>query len=80
MDRPRCRCLLSVGVPNLLSSGRCISATHEGMAGSRVIGTCVALGQAAATAAALAVRHNIAPAAVDVARLRDALRRDGQLV
>ncbi|MBC7317596.1 MAG: FAD-dependent oxidoreductase, partial [Chloroflexi bacterium] len=24
------RCLLSVGVPNLLASGRCISATHEG--------------------------------------------------
>ena len=74
------RCLLSVGVPNLLSSGRCISATHEGMAGSRVMGTCVALGQAAGTAAALAVKHGIAPAAVDVAGLRDALRRDGQLV
>ena len=51
------RCLLSVGVPNLLSSGRCISATHEGMAGSRVMGTCVALGQAAGTAAALAVKQ-----------------------
>lgn len=74
------RCLLSVDVPNLLSSGRCISATHEGMAGSRVMGTCVALGQAAGTAAALAVRAGVAPAAVDVAGLQDALRRDGQLV
>jgi hypothetical protein len=74
------RCLLSVGVPNLLSSGRCISATHEGMAGSRVMGTCVALGQAAGTAAALAARAGVDPAAVDVAGLQDALRRDGQLV
>ena len=44
------------------------------------MGTCVAIGQAAGTAAALAVKHGVAPAAVDVAGLRDALRRDGQLV
>jgi ribulose 1,5-bisphosphate synthetase/thiazole synthase len=74
------RCLLSVGVPNLLSSGRCISATHEGMAGSRVMSTCVALGQAAGTAAALAVSGGVLPAQVDVARLQAALRADGQLV
>ncbi len=74
------RCLLSIGVPNLLSSGRCISATHEGMAGSRVMGTCVAIGQAAGTAAALATQAGIEPAAVDVNALREALRRDGQLV
>lgn len=74
------RCLLSVGVPNLLSSGRCISATHEGMAGARVMGTCVAIGQAAGTAAALAVRGGVDPAQVDVPALQAALRADGQLV
>jgi len=74
------RCLLSVGVPNLLASGRCISATHEGMAGARVMGSCVAIGQAAGTAAALAVASKADPAKVDAQRLRAALRKDGQLV
>ena len=74
------RALLSVSVPNLLSSGRCISATHEGMAGSRVMGTCVAIGQAAGTAAALAVQEGVTPAQVDVQRLRALLWQDGQLV
>jgi hypothetical protein len=74
------RSLLSVSVPNLLSSGRCISATHEGMAGARVMGTCVAIGQAAGTAAALATQEGIPPAQVDVSRLQALLRQDGQLV
>ncbi len=74
------RCLLSVDVPNLLASGRCISATHEGMAGARVMGTCIAIGQAAGTAAALAVRAGLLPAQVDVAQLQALLRKDGQLV
>jgi len=74
------RCLLSVGVPNLLSSGRCISATHEGMAGARVMGTCMAIGQAAGTAAALSVAQGIMPGDLDVSGLQAALREDGQLV
>ncbi|RKY66755.1 MAG: FAD-dependent oxidoreductase [Candidatus Latescibacterota bacterium] len=74
------RCLLSVAVPNLLASGRCISATYEGMAGARVMGTCIAVGQAAGTAAALAVAEGVRPGDVDVSRLREVLREDGQLV
>lgn len=74
------RSLRSVGVPNLLSTGRCISATHEGMAGSRVMGTCIAIGQAAGTAAALATSAGVALADLDVKRLQDTLRKDGQLV
>jgi len=67
-------------IDNLLVSGRCISATHQGMAGARVMGTCVAIGQAAGTAAALAVRDEVAPGGVDVDELRRALRGDGALV
>lgn len=74
------RSLLSIGVPNLLSSGRCISATHEGMAGSRVMGTCIAIGQAAGTAAALAVDGNLLPTELDAQQLRAVLRENGQLV
>jgi len=74
------RTLLSVKVPNVLASGRCISATHEGMAGARVMGTCMAIGQAAGTAAALAVADGVDPAHVDIRRLQEMLRGDGQLV
>lgn len=74
------RCLLSLDVVNLLASGRCISATHEGMAGARVMGTCVAIGQAAGTAAAMAIAQGVPPAEVSVTRLQEALRADGQLI
>ena len=74
------RCLTPRGIDNLLVSGRCISATHQAMAGARVMGTCMALGQAAGTAAALAVRDGIRPRDADVDELRHLLRADGALV
>ncbi|MCK5379920.1 MAG: FAD-dependent oxidoreductase [Candidatus Latescibacteria bacterium] len=74
------RCLTPKGVDNLLVSGRCISATHEAMAGARVMGTCMAIGQAAGTAAALSVRENVPPRNVDVEALRRMLQADGALV
>jgi hypothetical protein len=74
------RCLTPKGVDNLLVAGRCISATHEGMAGARVMGTCMAVGQAAGTAAAIAARDQVNPRDVDVEELRAALRASGALV
>jgi len=74
------RCLVPKGIDNLLVSGRCISATHEGMAGARVMGTCMAIGQAAGTAAAMAVQEGIAPRQVDVSELRATLETDGALI
>ena len=44
------------------------------------MGTCMAIGQAAGTAAALAVAAGVDPAAVDVRALQEALRADGALV
>ena len=55
------RCLYSVNIENLMFAGRNISVTHAAMAASRVMGTCALLGQAAGTAAALAVEKNITP-------------------
>ncbi|HOU11598.1 MAG TPA: FAD-dependent oxidoreductase [Anaerolineae bacterium] len=74
------RCLTPQKIDNLLISGRCISATHDGMAGARVMGTCMAIGEAAGTAAALAVRDGVNPRDVDVAALRRALQDAGALV
>lgn len=55
------RCLYSKNIGNLMFAGRNISATHLGLSTSRVIGTVGVLGQAAGTAAAIAVRHGVLP-------------------
>lgn len=47
------RALRASGVANLLVAGRCIAASHEAQASLRVIGTCLATGEAAGLAAAL---------------------------
>jgi glycine/D-amino acid oxidase-like deaminating enzyme len=74
------RCLVPAAVEQLLIAGRCISATHEGAASARVIPACYATGQAAGTAAALAVRQGVPPRRVPVDELRDVLRRAGAIV
>ncbi len=55
------RSLYSRNVENLLFAGRNISATHLGLSSTRVMATCALLGQAAGTAAALAIRHGLSP-------------------
>lgn len=55
------RCLYSRNIQNLLFAGRNISVTHAAMAASRVMATCAILGQAAGTAASLAIRYGITP-------------------
>jgi hypothetical protein len=46
------RCLQARDVENLFVAGRCMSATHEALGSARVIGTCLAAGEAAGRAAA----------------------------
>ena len=75
------RSLVVKGADNLLASGRCISADHDAMAATRVMATCMAIGQAAGTAAALAADTCAGTVrGVDVARLRTQLEADGALV
>lgn len=50
-DVPR-GCLEHVSCANLIGVGRCMSATHEASGSSRVIGTCLAAGEAAGKLAA----------------------------
>jgi len=69
--------LLPQGVDNLLVAGRCISAEEEAMGQLRLIPVCAATGQAAGTAAALALRAGVAPAKLDILELQQALRAQG---
>lgn len=55
------RCLYSKNIENLMFAGRNISASHIGFSTTRVMGTVGVLGQAAGTAAAIAVRHGLNP-------------------
>ena len=64
------------GIDNLLVAGRCASMTHEGHSAARVSGACFVMGQAAGTAAALALRSgrrarndlDVSPIAADASR------------
>jgi hypothetical protein len=46
------RCLRAKNIANLLTAGRCISVTHAALGSTRVMGTCMALGDRAGQAAA----------------------------
>ncbi len=65
---------------NVLVAGRCFSATHDAHASVRSMAQCMAMGQAAGTAAAMAVAGARDPRDLDVAGLRDRLRAAGAIV
>lgn len=58
---------------NLLVTGRCISATHEALASARITPTAMALGQAAGTAASLAVQSSCGVQDVPIDLLQSSL-------
>lgn len=74
------RCCIPEKVEGLLVAGRCISVSHEAVGSTRSTGSCMALGQAAGTAAALAVRQGIVPRQVAVTELRATLQAQGASV
>ncbi len=57
------RCLYSKNIPNLMFAGRNISASHVAFSSTRVMATCGLIGQAAGTAASIAVKYGISPRA-----------------
>jgi len=71
------RMIVPLAIENLLVAGRCASMTHEGQSSARVTGACFVMGQAAGTAAALALQAGVAPRRLDVKSLQERLERDG---
>ena len=65
-------CLLPKNVEGLLLSGRNISGSHMAHSNFRIMSVCIALGEAAGTAAALSIKQN--------KRLRDLDVKDIQAV
>lgn len=74
------RCLYSRNIDNLMFAGRNISASHLAMSSTRVMATCSLMGQAAGTAAALAVEKACDPRGIyqdHMAELQRRLMDDG---
>jgi hypothetical protein len=69
------RCLVPLNVENLLVAGRCVSATSEAAGAIRVMPPCMALGQAAGTAAALALKNDVSVRNLDTALLKETLKK-----
>lgn len=64
----------------LLLSGRTISAEREPYASLRVMGTCMAIGEAAGEAASMALENGVEVREVNVNDLRNRLRKDGVIL
>ncbi len=73
-------CLVSANVDGLLASGRLISIDPYVFGLTRIIGTCLAVGQAAGTAAAQSVEDDVPLAKLDIGKLRSTLRKNGAVV
>ena len=64
------RALLPQKIDNLLVAGRCISVAAEGIGSTRNMTSCMATGQAAGTAAALAAISGVTPRSLDVKKIQ----------
>jgi len=71
------RSLIPVGVEQLLIAGRCVSADSTAAGAIRVMPPCMGMGQAAGTAAALAIKEGCTVRQLDAQKLRKVLRERG---
>jgi hypothetical protein len=71
------RCLLPAGIEGLLVSGKTVSFDNEAHQRVRLMPECIAMGEAAGVAAAVAVRDGVSLRAVDVAEVRALLAEGG---
>ena len=72
--------LLPVRGGNILAAGRCISGDRLAFSAYRVQASCMAMGQAAGAAGALAVKLGVEVAAVPLASIRELLAANGAIV
>ena len=71
------RCLVPKDIEQLIVAGKTVSMTYEAHSRCRQMPDCMAFGQAAGAAAAIAVREKIAPRQVDTKTLRTLLTKQG---
>ncbi|MGM0834799.1 MAG: FAD-dependent oxidoreductase [Bacillota bacterium] len=74
------RALLPKLVDNMIVAGRCLSATHGAHASARNSAQCMAMGQAAGTAAAISMKENKAFRDINVENLKTRLVEDDAIL
>jgi len=74
------RSLLPLNCNNLIVAGRCICGSSEAAASFRVMPCCIATGQAAGTAAAMALKKKITVGDVDVKEVKELLKTQGCVI
>ncbi|MHC4119231.1 MAG: FAD-dependent oxidoreductase [Planctomycetota bacterium] len=74
------RALVPAGSRNIMVAGRSVSSDRLANSGLRVQASCMAMGQAAGAAAALAVRENTTPLEIPLKDIRQLLREHGAIV
>ena len=72
--------MLPKNVESLLITGRCVSASRGAWGAIRPTAQCMAMGEAAGVAAAMAVKENKTPKTIDVQALRARLLENGAIV
>lgn len=70
-------CLLPKNINNLIFAGRCISVERDVLGPIRVMGPCIAMGQAAGLASAIALRKNLNYPEIDVKELQSEITKSG---
>ena len=71
------RTLVPEKIEGLLVAGRCSSMDHGAMAATRVMSTVMAMGEAAGTAARVALEEGVEPSQVDVKKVQAELIANG---
>jgi hypothetical protein len=64
------RSLIPIRLENVLAAGRNISSDVPGQSGTRLVMCCMALGEAAGTAAALSIKEGVSPRKLDTGMLQ----------
>lgn len=73
-------CLVSKNIEGLLTSGRCISVDPYPFGLVRAMATCMAIGEAAGTAAAQSLKNDVSLADLNVKELKKELETNGAIV
>lgn len=71
------RCLVPAKIDNLLVAGRCLSSDFAAQSATRLVMCCNSMGEAAGTATALSLKHDIAPRKVDRLEIQQTLLANG---
>jgi hypothetical protein len=73
-------CIVPRELDNVFIAGRCLSSTRGAHGTARVMGTCMATGQAAGTAAAMCVSENRKSREIRIKELRARLKEQGAIL